>query len=86
MGLHGGFFYIAMRRWIYAQDVYSDIAHEGYDETLVRDRVCAYLQASKDLFRKHDGDTSNARLGANSTLLKRAGVKTPVRFSPRLST
>jgi AcrR family transcriptional regulator len=50
MGLHGGFFYIAMRRWIYAQDVYSESAHEGYDEALVRDRVCAYLSASRALF------------------------------------
>ena len=50
MGLHGGFFYIAMRRWIYAQDVYSDSAHEGYDEQLVRDCVRAYLNAGRDLF------------------------------------
>ena len=26
MGLHGGFFYIPMRRWIYAQGVASDVA------------------------------------------------------------
>jgi AcrR family transcriptional regulator len=86
MGLHGGFFYIAMRRWIYAQDVYSDSAHEGYDEILIRDRVCAYLQASQDLFRKHEGGTSNVRPNTNSTLLNRAGVKTPVQFTPRLFT
>ncbi len=50
MGLHGGFFYITMRRWIYAQDVYSEAQHEGYDEALVRDRVRAYLIASRELF------------------------------------
>ena len=50
MGMHGGFFYISMRRWIYAQDVYSESAHEGYSEQLVRDRVRAYLLASRDLF------------------------------------
>jgi AcrR family transcriptional regulator len=50
MGLHGGFFYISMRRWIYAQDVYSESTHEGYDEALVRDRVRAYLKASRELF------------------------------------
>jgi hypothetical protein len=50
MGLHGGFFYISMRRWIYAQDVYSESTHEGYGEPLVRDRVRAYLNASQDLF------------------------------------
>lgn len=55
MGLHGGFFYISMRRWIYAQDVYSESAHEGYDEPLVRDRVRAYLQASRELFNDSTG-------------------------------
>lgn len=57
MGLHGGFFYISMRRWIYAQDVYSESAHEGYDEQLVRDRVHAYLKASRDLFADTTGST-----------------------------
>lgn len=49
-GLHGGFFYITMRRWIYGQDVYSEAQHEGYDDALVRDRVRAYLIASRELF------------------------------------
>ncbi len=57
MGLHGGFFYITMRRWIYAQDVYSESAHDGYDEQLVRDRVRAYLNASRDLFADTTGST-----------------------------
>jgi AcrR family transcriptional regulator len=50
MGLHGGFFYITMRRWIYAQDVYSESAHADYSESLVRDRIRAYLLASRELF------------------------------------
>lgn len=86
MGLHGGFFYIAMRRWIYAQDVYSDSAHDGYDESLVRDRVYAYLQASQDLFTKHKGKTSIAKPNTNSIPFNRADVKAPVRFATRLST
>ena len=57
MGLHGGFFYITMRRWIYAQDVYSESAHEGYDEQLVRDRVRAYLNASREQFADSTGST-----------------------------
>lgn len=56
MGLHGSFFYIAMRRWIYAQDVYSESAHEGYDEQLVRDRVRAYLNGSRELFPDTTGN------------------------------
>jgi AcrR family transcriptional regulator len=59
MGLHGGFFYISMRRWIYAQDVYSESTHEGYGEPLVRDRVRAYLNASQDLFA--DNSTSKRK-------------------------
>jgi AcrR family transcriptional regulator len=50
MGLHGGFFYVSMRRWIYGQDVYSEATGDGpqkaYSEAWVRDRVNAYLQAS----------------------------------------
>jgi len=51
MGLHGGFFYISMRRWIYGQDVYGETVHEDYDEALVRDRVRSYLQASRELLK-----------------------------------
>ncbi len=49
-GLHGGFFYIAMRRWIYGQAVTRDAAPDRYDAGLVRDRVRGYLAASVDLF------------------------------------
>jgi AcrR family transcriptional regulator len=49
-GLHGGFFYIAMRRWIYGQAVTRESAPERYDESLVRDRVRGYLAASQALF------------------------------------
>lgn len=50
MGLHGGFFYIPMRRWIYGQGVASDAAPERVSPTLVRDRVRGYLLASRALF------------------------------------
>jgi AcrR family transcriptional regulator len=51
MGLHGGFFYISMRRWIYGQVVHSDEAPGTYfDEALVRDRVRGYLLSSRELF------------------------------------
>ena len=48
MGLHGGFFYISMRRWIYDQDVYSENSQESCSDQLVRDRVRAYLLASRE--------------------------------------
>jgi AcrR family transcriptional regulator len=54
MGLHGGFFYVAMQRWIYGQAVYSEAFRESsggaFTHTLVRDRVQAYLQASRIQF------------------------------------
>lgn len=49
-GLHGGFFYIAMRRWIYGQGITSEAVPERFDEALVRDRVRGYLVASVELF------------------------------------
>lgn len=55
MGLHGGFFYISMRRWIYGQDVYGESIHEGYSDALVRDRVQGYLLASRDLLKTPTG-------------------------------
>lgn len=51
MGLHGGFFYISMRRWIYGQIVHSSQALNGYQEPLIRDRVRSYLLASQQLFQ-----------------------------------
>lgn len=49
MGLHGGMFYISIRRWIYGQDVHSEAMHETCDEALVRDRVRGYLRNSREL-------------------------------------
>jgi AcrR family transcriptional regulator len=49
MGLHGGMFYIAIRRWIYGQDVHSEAMHDTCDEALVRDRVRGYLRSSREL-------------------------------------
>ncbi len=52
MGLHGGFFYITMRRWIYGQGVASNRTPERFSHALVRDRVRGYLIASQSLFGK----------------------------------
>ncbi len=50
MGLHGGFFYVSIRRWIYGQAVHGDSAPGELDMALVRDRVRGYLVASRELF------------------------------------
>jgi hypothetical protein len=49
MGLHGGLYYVSMRRWIFGQGVYTEDAPMVYEELLVRDRVRGYLLASREL-------------------------------------
>jgi len=60
MGLHGGFFYISMRRWIYGQAVHSESALGEYDESQVRDRVRSYLMSSRELFGTAAGPAAAA--------------------------
>lgn len=48
MGLHGGIFYIGMRRWVYEQAVHSAEA-AGYDEQTIRDRVRGYLLSAGEV-------------------------------------
>lgn len=53
MGLHGGFYYVTLQRWVYGQTIYDPQAAEPeptYSEALVRDRVRSYLLASAALF------------------------------------
>lgn len=52
MGLHGGFFYVTMRRWIYGQAVHREAQPQALGEALVRDRVRAYLLGSRELLRE----------------------------------
>ncbi|HXC39096.1 MAG TPA: TetR/AcrR family transcriptional regulator [Burkholderiales bacterium] len=49
MSLHGGFFYVSMRRWIYGQVVHSEDTPTAFDDALVRDRVKSYLMSTKVL-------------------------------------
>lgn len=62
MGLHGGFFYVTMRRWIYGQVVHSEATLGDYDEALVRDRIRSYLLSSRELFDKPCSDDPMASL------------------------
>jgi AcrR family transcriptional regulator len=64
IGLHGGIFYIAMRRWVYGQSVHSAEAPR-YDETYVRDRVRAYLMSAGAVLEPGThGNAPVARRGA----------------------
>jgi AcrR family transcriptional regulator len=50
MGLHGGIFYIGLRRWVYEQAVHGAEASE-HDEAYITDRVKSYLlSAGKVLY------------------------------------
>ena len=49
MGLHGGVFYIGMRRWIYGQAIYA-AESPNTEQEIIRDRVQSYLHSAKSLF------------------------------------
>ena len=49
MGLHGGIFYIGMRRWIYGQAVY-DSGNPYTEQEIIKDRIRSYLISAKSLF------------------------------------
>lgn len=75
MGLHGGFFYITMRRWIYQQGVYNDISPDTYEKSFVRDRVIAYLYSSEMLFSGKNGPKEPRERNPRASLQKSsAGV------------
>lgn len=49
MGLHGGIFYIGMRRWIYGQAIY-DSGNPNTEKEIIQDRIRSYLISAKSLF------------------------------------
>ncbi|QWE23951.1 TetR/AcrR family transcriptional regulator [Polynucleobacter sp. AP-Elch-400A-B2] len=49
MGLHGGIFYIGMRRWIYGQAIY-DSGNPHTEQEIIQDRISSYLTSAKTLF------------------------------------
>lgn len=48
MGLHGGIFYIGLRRWVYGQAVHGATDCE-HDDRCIRDRVKAYLLSAGEV-------------------------------------
>ena len=48
MGLHGGIFYIGLRRWVYEQAVHGAAASE-HDEVYIADRVKGYLRSAREV-------------------------------------
>jgi AcrR family transcriptional regulator len=58
MGLHGGIFYIGLRRWVYEQAVHGAEASEN-DEAYIADRVQAYFVSVKDVLYAADATPPN---------------------------
>jgi len=53
MGLHGGIFYLGIRRWIYGPSFQIDMsAPTQTDNEIVKERVTCYLLAAQSLFKK----------------------------------
>lgn len=73
MGLHGGFFYITMRRWIYQQGVYNDKTPDTYEASLIRDRVKAYLISSRVIFGGQSGVTKPLKKKPQSAIKRVSG-------------
>jgi AcrR family transcriptional regulator len=49
MGLHGGIFYIGIRRWIYGQAIY-DSSNPNTEQEIIQDRIRSYLLSAQALF------------------------------------
>jgi len=67
MGLHGGIFYIGLRRWIYEQAVHGAEASE-HDEAYIADRVQAFFLSVKDvLYADAAMPSSRSRIAKKGT-------------------
>jgi AcrR family transcriptional regulator len=53
LGLHGGIFYLGVRRWIYGASFQSE-THQMSDEEIIEDRVSSYLLSTLHLFQKEN--------------------------------
>jgi hypothetical protein len=60
MGLHGGIFYIGLRRWVYEQAVHGAEASE-HDEVYIADRVKGYLLSARHVLYGATTRTSATR-------------------------
>ena len=60
MGLHGGIFYIGLRRWVYEQPVHGAEASE-HDDAYIADRVTSYLLSAGPVLYQQREDARNMR-------------------------
>lgn len=76
MGLHGGIFYIGLRRWVYEQAVHGAEAVE-HDEDYIRDRVQAYLLSVKDVLYPATANLAAATSAAPAKPTRAAAQRRP---------
>ena len=53
LGLHGGIFYLGVRRWIYGASFQLE-THQMSDEEIIQDRVASYLLSAQHLLQKEN--------------------------------
>jgi len=51
LGLHGGIFYLGVRRWIYGESFQSE-TNQMSDEDIIKDRVTSYLLSAQHLLKE----------------------------------
>ena len=60
MGLHGGIFYMGMRRWVYGQ-ASAGTREDAIDESFIRDRVRSYLLSLDEVLLNPPAGAAPAR-------------------------
>lgn len=76
MGLHGGIFYMGMRRWVYGHAV-PDGLPEAFDEHLIQDRVRGYLLSLDEVLAPARSEPQAHVPGAAGPVLKTKAVAGP---------
>ena len=69
MGLHGGIFYIGMRRWVYGHTL-ADGDTALADEVYIRDRVCSYLLSLDQILPPKSKPAGNSLMGAKKPVAR----------------
>lgn len=76
MGLHGGIFYIGMRRWVYghaSEDGEIAVIDEGY----IRDRVSSYLLSLDQILQPTSKPVGDSSRGINKSISQEKSSTTP---------
>ena len=70
MGLHGGIFYIGMRRWVYGHASGNAVA-DAIDEVYIRDRVCSYLLSLDRILQPTSSPAGDSFMSARRPVVRK---------------